>query len=91
MLLSHLITTSFGPYWPSSGEYNGHFYSKYRRESSRCYNGSVVHKFCLHKFYDRKGSIAKKKKIKKTMAVNLKSFGAEMTLTGGKPPIVKLL
>jgi hypothetical protein len=42
----------------------------------------------LHKDYDRKGPVAKKKK-KKTLAVTLKGLGAQDELISGKPPVVK--
>jgi hypothetical protein len=46
VIISLCITTCFGPYGPSSGEYNILFlFLKHLRESHRYHNGSVVHKF----------------------------------------------
>jgi hypothetical protein len=46
VIISLCITTCFGPYGPSSGEYN--YYLKHLRESHRYPNGSVVHKFVTY-------------------------------------------
>jgi hypothetical protein len=46
VIISPCITTCFGPYGPSSGEYNILFlFLNHVRESHRYHNGSVVHKF----------------------------------------------
>jgi hypothetical protein len=49
VIISLCITTCFGPYGPSSGEYNILFlFLKQLRESHRYHNGSVVHKDSYH-------------------------------------------
>jgi hypothetical protein len=46
VIISLSITTCFGPYGPSSSEYN--YYLKHLRESYHYPNGSVVHKFVTY-------------------------------------------
>jgi hypothetical protein len=46
VIISLSITTCFGPYGPSSGEFN--YYLKHLRESHHYPTGSVVHEFVTY-------------------------------------------